>query len=278
MFGVCRQTYYRSFWLVRTHQEIASQVVDMVLGVRHRMPRVGGRKLYYLLQDDLSKLHVGRDKLFAILRANHLLIPRKRQYHKTTNSKHMFHKHSNLIVGIVPNRPEQICASDITYIQTQGKALYLSLVTDTYSKKILGYHLSKDLTAQGPIKALRMAVRHREYKQEQLIHHSDRGIQYCCPAYQRELKKHHITCSMTESYDPYANAVAERINGVLKQEFLRDSSCLEFKDMQRLVAQSIEVYNNVRPHLSCHMLTPQEMHQQRKIPIRTYSTLSKSIV
>jgi transposase InsO family protein len=234
------------------------------------MPRIGTRKLYYLLEEPLRELGVGRDKLFAILKANHLIIKPKRSYRTTTNSHHRFHKHKNLIDQIPLTRPEQVWVSDITYIGNRSKHCYLALVTDAYSKKVVGHDLSNSLGVDGTLRALNMAVRKREYKNEPLIHHSDRGIQYCSDQYQEQLEKKQIKCSMTESYDPYANAVAERVNGILKDEFLLEQYNVDIETMKKLVKNSIHVYNNKRPHYSCYMLTPQEMHRQKTVEIRTY--------
>jgi len=164
----------------------------MVLEIRRQMPRLGTRKLYYLLQERLSSIGVGRDKLFAILKANHLLIKAKRSYRKTTDSHHRFHKHKDLVQEITPSRPEQVWVSDITYIAGRNNHRYLALVTDAYSKKIVGYDLSASLNAKGAIRALRMGLNQRVYKSEQLIHHSDRGLQYCCDDYQKVLLKKQV--------------------------------------------------------------------------------------
>jgi len=161
-------------------KETADQIVRMVTEVRQQMPRIGRRKLYYLLQDQLKDLGVGRDKLFAILKANHMLIKPKRSYRITTDSHHRFRKHKNLIKSLTPERPEQIWASDITYIGNRRNHRYLALVTDAYSKKIVGYDLSTSLGADGSIRALKMGLKQRSYKEQELIHHSDRGFQYCC--------------------------------------------------------------------------------------------------
>ncbi|MEG1601965.1 MAG: DDE-type integrase/transposase/recombinase, partial [Citrobacter sp.] len=189
-------------WRTRTKQSLAGEVVAMVLPVRRQMPRIGGKKLYYLLQEPLTALGVGRDKFFDILRANRMLVEPKRQYRTTTDSRHMFRKHKNLILDYVPVRPEEVWVSDITYIGTRNKHAYLALVTDAYSKKVVGYDLSDTLEASGSVRALKMANRTRQYRQEPLIHHSDRGIQYCCDEYQKELKRYGMKVSMTESYDP----------------------------------------------------------------------------
>jgi len=234
------------------------------------MPRIGTRKLHYLLEEPLRELGVGRDKLFAILKANHLIIKPKRSYRTTTNSHHRFHKHKNLVEQIQLTRPEQVWVSDITYIGNRNKHCYLALVTDAYSKKVVGHDLSNSLGVDGTLRALNMAVKKREYKNEPLIHHSDRGIQYCCDQYQNLLVKRKIKCSMTESYDPYANAVAERVNGILKEEFQLEQYNVDIDTMKKLVNDSIHLYNNKRPHYSCYMLTPAQMHRQKTVKIRTY--------
>lgn len=241
------------------------------------MPRIGTRKLYYLLEDKLQKLGVGRDLLFRILKANHLLIKQKRSYHITTDSHHRFKKHKNLIEHLSIDRPEQVFVSDITYIGTRRHPMYLSLVTDAYSKKIMGYNVSNTLNAQGAVSALKMAMRNRIYKSEMLIHHSDRGLQYCCNEYQKILCNNKIKCSMTESYDPYQNAVAERINGILKQEFLNGIIIQDLTLMKKIIQQSISIYNKERPHSSCQMKTPEFMHLQRNIKIKTYKTKEHQI-
>jgi len=270
LLGVDRQVYYRRKQTIVRKQETAEIVVKLVVEVRKQMPRIGTRKLYYLLYDELKELRIGRDKLFAILEANHLLIKPARRYVTTTNSRHRYRKHKDLIAEQVPHRPEQIWASDITYLGNNGDFKYLALVTDTYSKKIVGYDVSDNLGAEGPIRALKMGLRQRSYKDKELIHHSDRGFQYCCDSYQTLLKKKKVRCSMTESYDPYANAVAERVNGILKQEFLLNRQKADLTVMKKIVKSSVQIYNHQRPHYSCYMRTPEQMHRQSKIRIRSY--------
>lgn len=240
------------------------------------LPRIGTRKLYHMLHQPLREKKVGRDKLFDILRANRLLIKPARSYHLTTNSHHRFRKHKNLVESMEATRPEEIWVSDITYIGSRNRHMYLSLVTDAYSKKIMGYDLSGSLDTQGSLKALRMANRNRLYKDVPLIHHSDRGIQYCSDAYQKLLRQYHIMPSMTESYDPYANAVAERINGILKQEFLLEEIDLPLSDMKRVIKDAVYKYNNIRPHYSCGYKTPEYMHHQKQIRIKSYKTNSSA--
>lgn len=253
----------------RKRQE-ATEVVAMVEKVRMRMPRIGTRKLYHLLYAELKEMGIGRDRLFAIVKANHLHIVPKRQYHITTNSHHRFRKHKNLIDSQPIVRPEQVWVSDITYIGTRTNPMYLSLVTDAYSKKIMGYNVSQSLNASGAVAALEQAIANRNYPKKQLIHHSDRGLQYCGDTYQAILEKNHIRCSMTESYDPYQNAVAERINGILKHEFILGITIQDLELMGKLIKESVYIYNNERPHWSCRMETPSKMHCQSTIKIRTY--------
>lgn len=234
------------------------------------MSELGTRKLYSMLHGELRDLGVGRDRLFAILKANQMLVVPKRSYQITTNSHHRFRKHKNLIENMCFSRPEQVWVSDITYIGNRENPMYLSLVTDAYSKKIMGFNVSNSLHAKGAVSALKMALRNRRYREEELIHHSDRGLQYCGDKYQSLLKKNKVKCSMTEKYDPYQNAIAERINGILKQEFIKGIIVNDVQLMSKLVDQSISIYNRKRPHYSCFMKTPEVMHKQRKIKIRTY--------
>ncbi len=270
LFGYDRQVYYRSINRVEQHQERAEKVVSLVTSVRARMPRLGAKKLYNILKSELNVLGVGRDKLIDILRANHLLISPKRQYHVTTNSHHRFRKHKNLIEHTEVERPEQIWVSDITYIGDRENPQYLALVTDSYSKKIMGYDVSNSLSVTGSCRALKMALKGRKYPTKELIHHSDRGLQYCSDVYQELLKTAGLKCSMTEQYDPYQNATAERINGILKQEFILGIKVADIKLMRKIIEQSVLIYNEERPHLSCHMNTPKFMHTQSLIKIKTY--------
>ena len=276
LFGINRQVYYRSVRRRACKQTKAGKVVDMIMEIRKSMPRIGARKLYHLLFDELQQLKIGRDKFFDILRANHLLIQPKRSYHVTTNSHHRFRKHRNLIVDMVMDRPEQVWVSDITYIGKREKPCYLSLVTDAYSKKIMGYHVADNLNTESSLNALKMAVKSRKDKELGLIHHSDRGLQYCADDYQYMLTKNNIKCSMTNNGDPYENAVAERINGILKQEFMIDTYHQDLVIMKIIVQEAIGIYNNQRPHYSNYMLTPQLMHNQNKIQMRTYKTKNSS--
>lgn len=270
LFGIDRQVYYRSLKRKAIRQSKAAQVVAMIAEIRQSMPRIGTRKLYYMLTARLKDLKIGRDKFFNILRANHLLIAPKRSYHITTDSHHRFKKHKNVILEMTINKPEQVWVSDITYIGKREKPCYLSLITDAYSKKIMGFYVADNMDTESSIKALKMAVKGRKYGEEPLIHHSDRGVQYCAGDYQKVLVKNGIQCSMTNNGDPYENAVAERINGILKQEFLIDTYHADLNIMREIVKEAVDTYNNNRPHYSNYMLTPIQMHNQRHIQMRTY--------
>ena len=270
MFGVNRQVYYRRLQTVKRRKSRAVKVIELVESIRIQMPKIGTRKLYFMLEEELKQLQVGRDMLFSILKANHMLINPRRRYHVTTNSHHRFKKHKNLIENVVPEKPEQIWVSDITYVGNRQNPMYLALVTDAYSKQIMGHDLSNSLDVSGTLRALKMAVKKRKYKNNIITHHSDRGLQYCSNEYQDLLKRSKINCSMTESYDPYANAVAERVNGILKGEFIGYKKQWSLQTMGELIKNSIEIYNEQRPHFSCYYRTPKQMHQQNEVKIKTY--------
>lgn len=234
----------------------------MVTSIRMEQPRIGTRKLYFLLKDEFNKQHIklGRDGLFNYLKSEDLIIKPKKKYIKTTNSKHWLHKHPNLMKEMDIKRSEQVFVSDITYVKSREGTHYLSLVTDAFSRKIMGYKLSDDMSSENVVQALQLAVRNRRTDLP-AIHHSDRGLQYCSSIYQLELSKCNIKPSMTDGYDCYQNALAERINGILKQEFLLNK-CNNRKELELMVKQSIEIYNNKRPHLSLSMKTPNFVHEK----------------
>lgn len=228
---------------------------------RQIQPRIGTRKLHFLMAQ--SQIIIGRDKLFSLLREARLLVPCKRAYHKTTHSHHRFYCHPNLIKEgehqIKPTRPEHVWVADITYLPVRTGEAYLSLVTDAYSRKIVGYHVDDNLRADSVAQALKKALKHRQGCKT-LIHHSDRGIQYCSKLYQAIHKKHGITCSMTDGYDCYQNALAERINGILKTEYLI-SKPNNLEEAKKMVRESVLIYNQRRPHLALKYKTPDEVHR-----------------
>lgn len=237
----------------------------MVQTIRMKMPRLGTRKLYYLLKEQFESqnIKIGRDALFGYLRKENMLITRKKNYTKTTNSKHWLKKYPNLYKTMELKRPEEAFVSDITYLKTKERTYYLSLVTDAYSRKIMGYNLSDNMNSENVLKALNLAVRQRNYSW-QLVHHSDRGLQYAAELYQNKLRKEDILPSMTDGYDCYQNALAERINGILKEEFLY-YNCNDFYELESLVIESIDTYNNKRPHLSLGMKTPSFIHKNNSV-------------
>ena len=254
------------------------QIIRLVQQYRRVMPRLGTLKLYYLLKPDFKSIGIkcGRDKLFDVLRAERMLVKRKKNFTRTTNSHHRYWKHPNRIKELDIKRPEQVWVSDITYIKTRKQPLYLSLVTDAYSKKIMGYELADNLKVASTLKALKMALKQRKYPDQSLIHHSDRGLQYCAPAYTDMLDDKGIDISMTTKYDPYENAIAERINGILKSEFEIGEGFIEQKDAQKAIKQSINIYNQMRPHLSCKYRTPEQAHSYPNFePIKWKKKISK---
>ena len=201
-----------------------------------------------------------------------MLIEPKRRYHITTDSHHRFRKHKNLVSTLEIETPDAVWVSDITYVGNRTNPSYLALVTDAYSKKIVGYNVSRSLSVDGSLKALEMAMANRKVRSYSLIHHSDRGLQYCSNDYQKLLKDNRIRPSMTEKYDPYENAIAERINGILKQEFDVARKIKDFNIKEKLIQDAIKIYNTVRPHLSNHMLTPVQMHNQNKLKRKQYKS------
>lgn len=231
------------------------------------MPRIGTRKLHYMLTDTLQRhnIRIGRDKLFNLLEEYGLLIRRrKRKRMYTTDSNHLFRKYPNLIRELTVSAPDRLWVSDITYISLTGGFCYLSLVTDAYSRKIVGHCLYPTLQREGPLRALRKALSSLPAPSgTKLIHHSDRGLQYCCTDYTTLLEKNAMHISMTEKGDPYENAIAERVNGILKDEFALDKDFDTFALANIAVSNAIATYNQLRPHASCNYLTPEQAHQQQ---------------
>jgi transposase InsO family protein len=209
-------------------------------------------------------MNIGRDKLFDLLEEYGLLVRRrKRRKAITTDSNHPYYKYPNLIRDLQVVEANHLWVSDITYISLQEGFCYLSLITDAYSRKIVGYDLCRIPTREGPIKALKMALSQLPQKPLTLIHHSDRGSQYCCNEYTALLQSKGLSISMTEKGDPYENAIAERINGILKTEFALDQTFSSYEQARLTVSNAIEIYNHQRPHLSCNYLTPNEAHQKQ---------------
>ncbi len=224
------------------------------------MPRIGVRKLVVKLLE--KGLKIGRDALYELMDHHHLLVRRKRRSVRTTNSFHMFRKYPNLIRDLQITGPDQLWVSDITYIETEKGFAYLFLITDAYSRKIIGFKTADSLEAKHAVEALQMALKGLNGPTDQLIHHSDRGVQYCCHEYVKILKSKKIRISMTENGDPLENAIAERVNGILKMEWIYDQRFKNLSQAQGYIRQIIGIYNSERPHASIEMLTPDQAHQR----------------
>lgn len=252
----------------------------MVLTERKRVgEKTGGIKLYDELKPTIKNLgiKVGRDKFFDFLRANQLLVPRTKNFHITTDSNHRFYKYPNIVQNKVPTRPEQLWVSDITYIKTQNGHNYLAIVTDAFSKQIMGYKLANHMKASLCTDALKMAVKNRQYPDKSLIHHSDRGFQYCSTEYVNFATNSNLTMSMTEKYDPYENAVAERVNRTLKYEYGLKNIIKNTELAQKMVKHGVNIYNEKRKHLSLKLLTPAEVHKNPVVEYKIYHKNKESI-
>jgi transposase InsO family protein len=262
LFGHSRQAYYQN--RKNDHQQSLDEeiILEMVRDKRKLMSRIGVRKLLELILPGLQQqgLDIGRDAFFDLLRDHGLLIRKRKRKVITTYSRHWLKKYPNLIKDLVIDRPNQVWVSDITYIETDQGYMYLFLITDAYSRKILGYYLSEDLKTTGAIKALEMAFAHSLYPLNGLIHHSDRGIQYCCQDYVELLQGHQVQISMTAKGDPRENAIAERVNGILKDEWIHHTHYRTKNEARKHLDEIIPIYNNIRPHSSCDMLTPEKSY------------------
>jgi putative transposase len=264
LFGKTRHAYYDHQWRQQDESLKDDIILQLVHKIREPLPRLGTRKLLELLKPGLvsHQIQVGRDYLFDLLQEHKLLIRRRKRKVYTTDSKHWMRKYSNLTKELVITRPEQLWVSDMTYIRVQNQWGYLSLITDAYSRKIMGFAFRSDLLALGCLEALQMAYDNRSYGQHALIHHSDRGCQYCCKEYVDLLGSQNIAISMTERGDPYENALAERMNGIIKGEFNLYGSQENFEQTYERIVRSVTAYNEIRPHGSCDYLTPCQAHQK----------------
>ena len=263
LFGKTRQAYYQQQWQQGKNALQDELVVQQVVQLREQLPGVGTGKIQHMLSGFLAEHHVklGRDKLYDLLRAHHLLRYKRRKRAKTTNSQHPFYKYENLVKDFTATGSNQLWVSDITYIRTGNDFSYLSLVTDTYSHQIMGWALEPTLHTKGPLSALQMAIKFKGKGKKDLIHHSDRGLQYCCQHYVKLLCSKDIRISMTEQGNPGENPIAERINGTIKEEF-NCRAFLTFDQAKAAIARAIQAYNHLRPHASCDYLTPAQAHHQ----------------
>ena len=268
MSGACkklhrsRAAYYKACSLHDQQLQGHAVLQEMVRHHRSDMPRLGGRKLLSLMREDLGAqgLSIGRDRFFSWLAARDLLVPQRKCRARTTNSRHPWKTYQNRVKGMDISAPDQVWVSDITYLRLQKGFCYLALVTDAYSRKIVGYDVSTSLELSGCLRALKRACQQRQDKSQPLIHHSDRGSQYCSARYVDTLKRHGIHISMAEAGNCYENAQAERVNGILKTEFLLDQTFRDLKQAQAVAAQAIHTYNCLRPHMALGMRKPQEVY------------------
>ena len=264
MFGKSRQAFHQ-METRKTKESVNDEILLVyVKEIRKQQPLLGTRKMYNMLQGILktNAIKIGRDKFFSLLKGNYLLVKKRRKHVGTTDSNHVYRRYRNLIKEYIPTGPEQIWVSDVTYLSIEKGFVYLSLVTDLYSKKIMGYHVDATLETRGPLEALRMALKNRMHPDSLLIHHSDHGIQYCCHEYVSALESNQIQISMSARGNPYENATAERVNGILKYEFYLDRCFSGLADVEFVVKDTIRVYNNLRPHASCDYLTPDQAHKR----------------
>ncbi|MBC8034067.1 MAG: IS3 family transposase [Chitinophagaceae bacterium] len=272
VFGYTRQAWYNH--LKRAELQVFQEhlVLQRIQEIRSQLPKTGCIKLYKELNNGFLQhlgISMGRDAVFELARANGLLIKARKKYARTTNSYHRFKIHPDLVQRRAAIRAEEIWVSDITYIRTSSSFAYLSLVTDAYSRKIMGYHLASDLKAVGCIKALMSAVKQRSYPDRAIIHHSDRGTQYCSDEYIALLKENNIGISMTQTGSPYDNAIAERVNGILKIEFDLEKTFKNVHNAQRCVQSAVDRYNGLRLHINCAFQTPEKTHAWENVSRNT---------
>ena len=261
--GYSKQAYYKSLRSSNEGEERERYVLSIVEEIRRDLPRLGVLKLWKML--NANDLEVGRDWLFRLLHRHNLMVKMKKYRVITTDSRAWRRQYPNLVKGYKIERANQVWVSDITYLSTGKGFVYLSLVTDAYSRKIMGWEVHPNLDSDGPVKALYRALENGENDSfENLIHHSDRGGQYCSAVYTGILKLHHVSISMTRDGSPYDNAIAERVNGVLKREWLNDISLKDINDARKHVERIIQVYNKKRPHLAVLGMVPEQAHRDKK--------------
>jgi len=266
-FDISRQAYYQHEWNLSEEVFHSGLLLDEITRIRQRHPRMGVRKLQQVLRPFMqeNRIKMGRDALFALLSSHGMLVRSRRRFVKTTCSYHWLKKYPNLVIDFIPSKPNQLWVSDITYWKIEEVWFYISFITDAYSRKIVGYHLAENLHAEQTIQALKMALsglkKHSDVQQH-LIHHSDRGSQYCSFSYVNLLKKRYIAISMTQSGDPLENAMAERVNGIIKDEYLLNYQCNNIDDARKQLAIAVSLYNKERPHSSIGNLTPEFVHNQ----------------
>lgn len=279
LLGVSRQAYYQNGWFEEKINTNQTMVLMQVQQIRSLHPAIGAKKLYVMLQPFLNehRIKMGRDALFDLLANHGMLVRRRKRRVYTTQSQHWLKKYPNLIEQMELVRPNQLWVADITYYKIPAGYVYISLITDAYSKKIVGYQVADNLEAINNVRALEMALTTlpSESAEYHLIHHSDRGLQYCSKEYVKLLRSNNITISMTEDGNPLKNSVAERINGIIKQEYLNHYSIKNKTDATMALFAAVKVYNQERPHWSCNLLTPENIHEEKMKAKKLWKTYYK---
>jgi transposase InsO family protein len=276
VFGLTKQGYHQRIQRETRRSERNETILAMVREVRKRHPRAGTRKLMVYLGDELKRanIKIGRNTLNTLLREHNLLVKKTKRFHITTDSKHFFYKSPNLLKDNTITHSEQALVSDITYLKTDEGHAYLALATDPYSKKIMGYAVDDNMKVDLVKTALKMASKNMIFAHEKVIHHSDRGIQYCCPDYSELAEKLNFMLSTTQQYDPYENAVAERINETLKYEYGLNRQAVNLQILKKLVKQTVDIYNNERVHWSLGLKTPEAVHRSyNSMKYKSYSKI-----
>lgn len=262
LFGYSKQAYYKSLRSCFHELEEDQYILSVVLDIREEMPNLGSVKLCKMLKD--NNLNIGRDKFLALLRANGLLLKKRVYKPRTTDSRSWLHQYDNLVKGLHVTHPDQVWVSDITYLSTLSGFVYLSLVTDAYSRRVMGWHVHETLDASGPLLALRMALASSDSSSfKGIIHHSDRGTQYCSLDYTDVLKEYKLFISTTQDGSPYDNAIAERVNGILKREWLNDMTLTGVVQAREAVGTIVKIYNTRRPHHSIGLQVPNQVYKSK---------------
>lgn len=265
--GISKQAYSQGLQREEAKEKIREKVINMVIDYRKKMPQTGTLKLYEYLSPLFKEANIkmGRDALNDLLRVRGMLIKKTKRFHITTDSNHFFRKADNLIKDLDINHSEKALGADITYINTDQGHAYLALIIDLYSRKIMGYALDDNMRVGLVKDALSMAYKNCIFHHKNIIHHSDRGIQYCCPDFTNYAESKGFIMSTTQQYDPYENAIAERINGIMKYEFGLKETIKSVSIAQKMIAEAVEIYNNDRMHWSLDLKKPQEVHLQYNI-------------
>ena len=275
MFGHSRQAFYKHQKLQFTTLGKTQLIIEQVLHIRKQQPRCGGRKLLFMLQSFFEQQNIvtGRDAFFDLLAKNKLLVRNKKRRVNTTNSKHFFYRYPNLVKAFTPLHAHELWVADITYIPVKDRFAYLYLITDAYSRKIVGFHVSDNMRVDSAVIALQKALDQKP-SDAIVIHHSDRGMQYCSNEYVRLLQQHHALISMTQNGDPYENAMAERVNGILKTELIAETY-LDVKEAMQHITRCITIYNYRRVHSSINYQIPHNVHSMAGPQIKRWKNYYK---